>query len=277
MSYLTTHLVLNGNKFHILIVFNQIRALKTKNIVLDQNRIPKHVAIIMDGNGRWAQQKGEMRIFGHTSGVDSVREALTAAGEIGVEYLTLYAFSTENWTRPKEEIAALMDLLVQSIYNELDELNKKEVRLKTIGDVDILPDSCQVALDKVIDSTKNNKGITLILALSYSSRWEIALAVKKMANEVVNGKLKPEAINEHLISSYLSTADYPDPELLIRTSGENRVSNFLMWQLAYTELYFTETLWPDFKKKHFFKAIEDFQSRERRFGKTSDQIINENQ
>ena len=276
MSYLTTHLVLNGNKFHILIVFNQIRALKTKNIVLDQNRIPKHVAIIMDGNGRWAQQKGEMRIFGHTNGVDSVREALTAAGEIGVKYLTLYAFSTENWNRPKEEIAALMDLLVQSIYNELDELNKKEVRLKTIGDVDILPDSCQVALDKVIDSTKNNKGITLILALSYSSRWEIALAVKKMANEVVNGKLKPEAINEHLISSYLSTADYPDPELLIRTSGENRVSNFLMWQLAYTELYFTETLWPDFKKKHFFKAIEDFQSRERRFGKTSDQIINEN-
>jgi undecaprenyl diphosphate synthase len=268
------HLALNGNKFHFLIVFSEIRALK-KDIVIDQNRIPKHVAIIMDGNGRWAKQKGEMRIFGHTSGVDSVREALTAAGEIGVEYLTLYAFSTENWNRPKEEIAALMDLLVQSIYNEVDELNQKGVRLKTIGDVEILPDSCKQALKKAIDSTKHNKRITLILALSYSSRWEIASAVKRMANEVAEGNIEPESINEELISSYLSTADYPDPELLIRTSGENRVSNFLMWQLAYTELYFTETLWPDFKKKHFFKAIEDFQLRERRFGKTSEQIINE--
>jgi undecaprenyl diphosphate synthase len=243
--------------------------------VLDQKRIPKHVAIIMDGNGRWAQQKGEMRIFGHTSGVDSVREALTAAGEIGVEFLTLYAFSTENWNRPKEEVAALMDLLVQSIYNEVEELNQKGVRLKTIGNTDILPESCKKALNKAIESTKDNKRITLILALSYSSRWEIASAVKKMANQVIEGHLLPEAINEELISSYLSTANYPDPELLIRTSGENRVSNFLMWQLAYTELYFTETLWPDFKKKHFFKAIEDFQSRERRFGKTSEQIINE--
>jgi undecaprenyl diphosphate synthase len=229
----------------------------------------------MDGNGRWAQQKGEMRIFGHTSGVDSVREALTAAGEIGVEFLTLYAFSTENWNRPKEEVAALMDLLVQSIYNEVEELNQKGVRLKTIGNTDILPESCKTALNKAIESTKDNKRITLILALSYSSRWEIASAVKKMANQVIEGHLLPEAINEELISSYLSTANYPDPELLIRTSGENRVSNFLMWQLAYTELYFTETLWPDFKKKHFFKAIEDFLSRERRFGKTSEQIINE--
>ncbi len=245
------------------------------DIVLDQDRIPKHVAIIMDGNGRWAKQKGEMRIFGHTSGVDSVREALTAAGEIGVEYLTLYAFSTENWNRPKDEIAALMDLLVQSIYNEVDELNDKGVCLKTIGDVDILPSSCQSALAEAIDRTKNNKKITLILALSYSSRWEISLAVQKMANEVSLGQLKPGAINEQLISSYLSTADFPDPELLIRTSGENRVSNFLMWQLAYTELYFTETLWPDFKKNHFYKAIYDYQSRERRFGKTSEQINNE--
>ena len=248
-----------------------------KDIVLDNNRIPKHVAVIMDGNGRWAQQKGEMRIFGHTNGVNSVREALTAAGEIGVEYLTLYAFSTENWNRPKEEIAALMDLLVQSIYNEVDELNKKGVRLRTIGDVDILPSSCQTALKDAIERTKNNNRVTLILALSYSSRWEISKAVQKMANQVIKGKLNPDAINEELISSYLSTADYPDPELLIRTSGENRVSNFLMWQMAYTELYFTETLWPDFKKEHFYKAIQDYQSRERRFGKTSEQIINDNQ
>ena len=248
-----------------------------KDIVLDNNRIPKHVAVIMDGNGRWAQQKGEMRIFGHTNGVNSVREALTAAGEIGVEYLTLYAFSTENWNRPKEEIAALMDLLVQSIYNEVDELNKNGVRLRTIGDVDILPSSCQTALKDAIERTKNNNRVTLILALSYSSRWEISKAVQKMANQVIKGKLNPDAINEELISSYLSTADYPDPELLIRTSGENRVSNFLMWQMAYTELYFTETLWPDFKKEHFYKAIQDYQSRERRFGKTSEQIINEDQ
>ena len=248
-----------------------------KDIVLDNNRIPKHVAVIMDGNGRWAQQKGEMRIFGHTNGVNSVREALTAAGEIGVEYLTLYAFSTENWNRPKEEIAALMDLLVQSIYNEVDELNKNGVRLRTIGDVDILPSSCQSALNDAIERTKNNNRVTLILALSYSSRWEISKAVQKMANQVIKGKLNPDAINEELISSYLSTADYPDPELLIRTSGENRVSNFLMWQMAYTELYFTETLWPDFKKEHFYKAIQDYQSRERRFGKTSEQIINEDQ
>ena len=248
-----------------------------KDIILDKNRIPKHVAVIMDGNGRWAQQKGEMRIFGHTNGVNSVREALTAAGEIGVEYLTLYAFSTENWNRPKEEIAALMDLLVQSIYNEVDELNKNGVRLRTIGDVDILPSSCQSALKDAIERTKNNNRVTLILALSYSSRWEISKAVQKMANQVIKGKLNPDAINEELISSYLSTADYPDPELLIRTSGENRVSNFLMWQMAYTELYFTETLWPDFKKEHFYKAIQDYQSRERRFGKTSEQIFNEDQ
>ena len=248
-----------------------------KDIVLDKNRIPKHVAVIMDGNGRWAQQKGEMRIFGHTNGVNSVREALTAAGEIGVEYLTLYAFSTENWNRPKEEIAALMDLLVQSIYNEVDELNKNGVRLRTIGDVDILPSSCQSALKDAIERTKNNNSVTLILALSYSSRWEISKAVQKMANQVIKGKLNPDAINEELISSYLSTADYPDPELLIRTSGENRVSNFLMWQMAYTELYFTDILWPDFKKEHFYKAIQDYQSRERRFGKTSEQIINEDQ
>ena len=230
----------------------------------------------MDGNGRWAKRKGELRIFGHTNGVDSVREALTAAVEVGVQYLTLYAFSTENWNRPKEEIAALMDLLVQSIYNEIDELNSKGVKLETIGDVEILPKTCQNALIDAKEKTKYNKKITLILALSYSSRREIAHAIKKMTQEVVDGKLSSDSINEDLISSYLSTANYPDPELLIRTSGENRVSNFLMWQLAYTELYFTKILWPDFKKKNFYRAIYDYQKRERRFGKTSDQILNEN-
>ena len=230
----------------------------------------------MDGNGRWAKRKGELRIFGHTNGVDSVREALTAAVEVGVQYLTLYAFSTENWNRPKEEIAALMDLLVQSIYNEIDELNSKGVKLETIGDVEILPKTCQNALIDAKEKTKYNKKITLILALSYSSRREIAHAIKKMTQEVVDGKLSCDSINEDLISSYLSTANYPDPELLIRTSGENRVSNFLMWQLAYTELYFTKILWPDFKKKNFYRAIYDYQKRERRFGKTSDQILNEN-
>jgi undecaprenyl diphosphate synthase len=247
-----------------------------KDFQLDPKRIPQHVAIIMDGNGRWAKRKGELRIFGHTNGVDSVREALTAAVEVGVQYLTLYAFSTENWNRPKEEIAALMDLLVQSIYNEIDELNSKGVKLETIGDVEILPKTCQNALIDAKDKTKYNKKITLILALSYSSRREIAHAIKKMTQEVVDGKLSSDSINEDLISSYLSTANYPDPELLIRTSGENRVSNFLMWQLAYTELYFTKILWPDFKKKNFYRAIYDYQKRERRFGKTSDQILNEN-
>ena len=242
---------------------------------LDKNNIPKHVAIIMDGNGRWAKQKGEMRIFGHTNGVESVRESLTAAAEIGVKYLTLYAFSTENWNRPKEEVAALMDLLVKAIYDEVEELNEKGVRLETIGNTSILPVSCREALSKAKERTKDNHRITLILALSYSSRWEIAQAVKTMAEESISGKLDVETINEDLISSYLSTSNFPDPELLIRTSGENRVSNFLMWQLAYTELYFTETLWPDFKKEHFFKAIKDYQDRERRFGKTSEQIVNE--
>ena len=241
---------------------------------LDKNNIPKHVAIIMDGNGRWAKKKGELRIFGHTNGVGSVREALSAAGEIGVKFLTLYAFSSENWRRPKKETSALMDLLVQSIYNELDDLNSNGVKLATIGDVEVLPKSCQIALKKAIESTKSNKKITLILALSYSSRREISLAVQKMAQKVMNGQLEYSAINEDLISSYLSTANYPDPELLIRTSGENRVSNFLMWQLAYTELYFTKILWPDFKKKNFYKAIYDYQKRERRFGKTSEQLLN---
>ena len=196
------------------------------NHFLDKNNIPKHVAIIMDGNGRWAKQKGEMRIFGHTNGVESVRESLTAAAEIGVKYLTLYAFSTENWNRPKEEVAALMDLLVKAIYDEVEELNEKGVRLETIGNTSILPVSCREALTKAKERTKDNDKITLILALSYSSRWEIAQAVKTMAEESISGKLNVKTINEDLISSYLSTSNFPDPELLIRTSGENRVSNF---------------------------------------------------
>ena len=243
---------------------------------IKQDQVPEHVAIIMDGNGRWAQQKGELRIFGHTSGVESVREALSAAGEIGVKYLTLYAFSTENWNRPKEEVDALMDLLVKSISAEIESLHKNEVRLKTIGDISNLPLSCQNALKEAVEKTSNNKKVTLILALSYSSRWEITNAITKIAKEIEGNKLESGKINEDLISSYLSTAEYPDPELLIRTSGENRISNFLMWQMAYTELFFTDTLWPDFKKESFFEAIVDYQNRERRFGKTAEQLgINE--
>ena len=243
---------------------------------IKQDQVPEHVAIIMDGNGRWAQQKGELRIFGHTSGVESVREALSAAGEIGVKYLTLYAFSTENWNRPKEEVDALMDLLVKSISTEIESLHKNEVRLKTIGDISNLPLSCQNALTEAVEKTSNNKKVTLILALSYSSRWEITNAITKIAKQIEGNKLESGKINEDLISSYLSTAEYPDPELLIRTSGENRISNFLMWQMAYTELFFTDTLWPDFKKESFFEAIVDYQNRERRFGKTAEQLgINE--
>ena len=243
---------------------------------IKKDHVPEHIAIIMDGNGRWAQQKGELRIFGHTSGVESVREALSAAGEIGVKHLTLYAFSTENWSRPKEEVDALMDLLVKSISSEIESLHKNEVRLKTIGDISNLPVSCQNALADAMERTKDNKKVTLILALSYSSRWEITKTIRKMAKEIEGNNLKSDEINEQLISSYLSTADYPDPELLIRTSGENRISNFLMWQMAYTELFFTDTLWPDFTKESFFEAIVDYQGRERRFGKTTEQLgINE--
>jgi undecaprenyl diphosphate synthase len=236
---------------------------------LNLNNIPKHVAIIMDGNGRWAEQKGEHRVFGHTQGVESVREALTAAGEINVEYLTLYAFSTENWNRPKEEVDALMDLLVKTITMEVETLNKNGVKLQVIGDVDSLPPGCNDALQKSIEETKNNDRVTLILALSYSSRWEIKEAIKNISTDVKNNKISTEEITDELISSYMNTSAYPDPELLIRTSGETRISNFLLWQLAYTELHFTETLWPDFRKENFYQAILNYQQRERRFGKTS--------
>jgi undecaprenyl diphosphate synthase len=239
---------------------------------IDPKRVPKHVAIIMDGNGRWAKNQGEMRVFGHMNGVNSVRESLTAASEVGVKYLTLYAFSTENWDRPIEEVSALMDLLVQTIVKEIEGLQENEVRLEAIGDINLLPTKCKSALLKAIDQTKNNTRITLVLALSYSSRWEITRAVKSIAQDVKKGKLQPEDIDQKTVNQYLETRNYPDPELLIRTSGEKRISNFLLWQIAYSELYFTETLWPDFKKEDFFEAVFAFQNRERRFGKISEQI-----
>ncbi|MDG1767358.1 MAG: isoprenyl transferase [Flavobacteriales bacterium] len=236
---------------------------------INPEKVPQHVAIIMDGNGRWAKSHGHDRIYGHLSGVRSVRESLEAARELGVKYLTLYAFSTENWNRPKEEVEALMDLLVKTIVGEIDELDANGVRLDAIGDIEHLPESCKNELQGGIDRTKDNSEITLILALSYSSRWEIVEAIKRMMADGV----KAEEVNDNLIATYLCTKNIPDPELMIRTSGEQRISNFLLWQLAYSELYFTETYWPEFRKADFFEAIAEFQGRERRFGKTSEQII----
>jgi undecaprenyl diphosphate synthase len=240
---------------------------------IDKNKIPKHIALIMDGNGRWAKERGQNRLEGHATGVDSVREILKAGQEIGVSYLTLYAFSTENWNRPKEEVEGLMDLLVQSITNELEELNENGVRLLAIGDIDGLPEKCALSLKNAINETANNKNISLILALNYSSKWEINHAIKRISADVQTNKLKIEQISDELISSYLATKDIPDPELLIRTSGEHRVSNFLLWQIAYTEFYFTDVHWPDFRREQFIEAILDYQGRERRFGKVSEQLI----
>jgi len=239
---------------------------------LDKNRIPKHVAVIMDGNGRWAESHGKARVFGHESGVESVRSVVEGAGEIGVKHLTLYAFSTENWERPKEEVDALMGLLVHAIDNESELLMKNNVRLTTIGDVSKMPLKVKERLDGCIGLLSGNTGLNLILALSYSSKWEIVNAVKNLAQDSIEGKVKPEMINDKLFEEYLNTAELPDPELLIRTSGEFRISNFLLWQIAYSELYFTEKLWPDFRKEDLFEAIFDFQNRERRFGKTSEQL-----
>jgi undecaprenyl diphosphate synthase len=239
---------------------------------IDSTKVPSHVAIIMDGNGRWAKNHGEERIFGHANGVEGVREALTGATEAGVKYLTLYAFSTENWDRPKEEVDALMNLLVDTILKEINSLNENQIRLQAIGDLNMLPSECKESLLNAIDHTKKNSRLTLVLALSYSSRWEIIEMVKNIAKNVKNNNLEIDQINSETISNYLVTKGIPDPELLIRTSGEKRVSNFLLWQIAYTELYFTETLWPDFKKEDLFKAIIEYQNRERRFGKISEQI-----
>lgn len=240
---------------------------------IDKNNIPKHVAIIMDGNGRWAEKHGSARIFGHESGVESVRSTVEGAGEIGIKYLTLYAFSTENWERPKIEVDALMALLVQAIESETESLMKNNVKLSTIGDLETMPTQVREKLDGCINQLKENTGLNLVLALSYSSKWEIIDAVKKVVQDALNGKIKTEDINNKLFEKYLTTAEIPDPELLIRTSGEFRISNFLLWQIAYSELYFTDILWPDFRKKDLFEAVFDFQNRERRFGKTSEQLI----
>ena len=234
--------------------------------------IPEHVAIIMDGNGRWAKKRGNKRIFGHKNGVKSVRDTVEAAGEIGVKFLTLYAFSTENWNRPKFEVNALMSLLVQAVKDETENLMKNEVRLLTIGNIKSLPKNAQISLYQLIETTKNNKGLTLILALSYSSRQEIINAATNIAKKIKTGDLQPDEINEETINNHLFTKNIPDPELLIRTSGEQRISNFLTWQISYSELYFTDVLWPDFRKENFFEALYNYQQRERRFGKTSEQI-----
>ncbi len=239
---------------------------------IDPDRVPQHIAIIMDGNGRWAQRLGEMRVVGHSHGVRSVRETLMGATEIGVKFLTLYAFSTENWSRPKAEVDALMDLLVSTLMNELDSLHENGVRLHTIGDTESLPPTCRATLEKAIAQTAHNDRVTLTLALSYSARWELLRAVRTIATDVQAGRLAPEAITEELMSERLSTVGLPDPELMIRTSGEQRVSNFLLWQIAYAELWFTPVLWPDFRKEHLFQAVLDYQGRERRFGLTSDQL-----
>ena len=226
----------------------------------------------MDGNGRWAQRLGELRVFGHQNGVRAVREITESAAELGIKYLTLYAFSTENWNRPQEEVNALMELLVHTIHAEKETLNKNNIRLLAIGDLKSLPQKCYNELMEAIKDTSHNTQMSLVLALSYSARWEITEAVKKINEDTLKGKIKNENIDELVISSYLSTAGIPDPELLIRTSGETRISNFLLWQIAYTEFHFTEKLWPEYTKEDFYKAIVDFQNRERRFGLISDQI-----
>lgn len=239
---------------------------------IDKSKLPSHVAIIMDGNGRWAKQKGEHRIFGHQNGVASVKEVTEAAAELGIHYLTLYAFSTENWNRPKEEVDALMELLVSTIHKEVPTLNKNKIRLKAIGNLKSLPENCYNELMEAIAETSKNDRLTLVLALSYSSKWEIIDSVKQIAEKVKNNTLSIDKIDDAVFSSHLCTHGIPDPELLIRTSGEQRISNFLLWQIAYAELYFTEKLWPDFRKEDFFDSILDYQNRERRFGKTSEQI-----
>ncbi|MGB3524399.1 MAG: isoprenyl transferase [Flavobacteriales bacterium] len=239
---------------------------------IDPARVPAHVAVIMDGNGRWAQKQGEQRISGHLNGVRPIRETLTGATEIGVKYLTLYAFSTENWSRPKDEVDALMELLVSTLASEVEELDSNGVRLRTIGDTDSLPPGCRAALMKAMERTAKNDRITLTLALSYSARWDILRMVRSIATDIREGRIDTHAVNEDLIDDRLSTRGMPDPELLIRTSGEQRISNFLLWEIAYAELWFTPVLWPDFRKEHLFQAILDYQHRERRFGLTREQL-----
>lgn len=239
---------------------------------IDKDKLPEHVAIIMDGNGRWAKKRGKFRVFGHQNAIKAVREVNESAAEIGVKYLTLYTFSSENWNRPKLEVNALMELLVNTISKETKTLMDNDIRLLSIGESDRLPKTCNEKLQQCIKTTAKNKRMTLILALNYSSRNEITNAVCKIAEKVKSNEINPSDINQELFSNSLYTAGIPDPEFLIRTSGENRISNFLLWQIAYTELYFTDKLWPDFRKEDFFEALVDYQNRERRFGKTSEQV-----
>jgi len=239
---------------------------------IDCTRLPSHVAIIMDGNGRWARQRGLDRIFGHQQGVNAVREIIETAAELGIRFLTLYAFSNENWRRPDEEVSALMGIMVQSLSNETDTLLKNNIRLKAIGDMERLSNDVRERLLETIELTSVSTGLNLIIAMSYSSRWEIAMAARKISTDVKEGILNPLTITEENFERYLTTVGIPDPELMIRTSGELRISNFLLWQAAYAEFYFTDTLWPDFGKDDFYNAIIDFQKRERRFGKTSEQV-----
>jgi undecaprenyl diphosphate synthase len=239
---------------------------------IDLGNLPAHIAIIMDGNGRWAKQRGAMRVFGHRNAVKAVRDTTEACAELGVKYLTLYAFSTENWSRPQEEVNALMELLVNTIRGETGTLMKNKVRLLAIGNIQNLPASCQRELQEAMQITSGNDGLTLVLALSYSGRWEIMEAVRKIAAEVEKGTLHTPEINEAVFTNYLNTKGIPDPELLIRTSGEMRISNFLLWQIAYSELYMSEILWPDFRREHLYEAIRSYQQRERRFGRISEQV-----
>jgi undecaprenyl diphosphate synthase len=243
-----------------------------KKLLIDLQRVPKHVAIIMDGNGRWAKSKGMSRIFGHKHALTAVRESIETAAKIGVEAITLYAFSTENWSRPKMEVDALMKLLIQSLKKELPTFQKNEVKVNAIGNIESLPEKAQKTLEDVRELTKSNTRITLTLALSYGSREEIVKAIKNISKKVVNKELDLEKIDENTINNHLYTFNLPDVDLMIRTSGEQRISNFLLWQMAYAELYFTNTLWPDFRQEHFYEAIIEYQNRERRFGKTSEQL-----
>src|SRR5690554_488666 len=241
---------------------------------INLKKCPEHIAVIMDGNGRWAQQHGEVRLFGHSTGVEAVREVLKACVDLGVRHLTLYAFSTENWNRPKEEVDGLMNLMVETISNEVSELDENNIRLRTIGDSSGLPDACRLELSRAMEATKTNDSLDLILALNYSARWEIVNAAKRLARKIESGELKSTEIDDVAFSNEMCLSDVPDPELLIRTSGEVRISNFMLWQIAYSELYFTDKLWPDFKREDLYAAIIDYQNRERRFGQESEQLNN---
>ncbi|MFN3379061.1 MAG: isoprenyl transferase [Runella zeae] len=243
---------------------------------IDRTKLPQHIAIIMDGNGRWAKQRGAMRVFGHRNAIKAVREATEGCAELGVKYLTLYAFSTENWGRPEAEVRALMELLVYTIGDELPTLLKNNVKLDSIGNTDSLPSSCQRELNQAIERTKHNTGLNLILALGYSGKWDIVQATQQIARKVQAGELRPEDITEDLFNAKLNTADRPEVDLMLRTGGDHRISNFLLWQLAYAELYFYDNVfWPDFRREHLYEAILSYQNRERRFGKTSEQILSE--